>query len=356
MAGEKKFSSLLIHWYQEQKRALPWRETRDPYKIWLSEVILQQTRVNQGLPYYLKFVEKYPTVFDLASASEQEVLRLWQGLGYYSRARNLHLCSKTIVSDYNGIFPDNYKELLKLPGIGTYTAAAIASFAFSEAVPVVDGNVFRVLARHFGIDKDISAASSKIYFFDKASECIPENNPAVFNQAIMEFGALHCTPQKPKCDDCLLQKSCIAFNQQNQQAYPVKTQKGLIRKRYFYYIVFEKKGKLLLKQRGPKDIWQGLFDFYLIDTKRPTSFDSLCKVNPILKDLKMEEPSKIYKHVLSHQHLFARFLFVRLNANDLQNGLLQNDFDFYTKKQIEELPKPVLVSRYLEDRGFFKKL
>ncbi len=356
MTAEKIFSKLIIEWYEQHKRALPWRETHDPYKIWLSEIILQQTRVNQGLPYYLKFIEKYPTVFDLAAASEQEVLRLWQGLGYYSRARNLYSCSKYIVQSYNGIFPNNYNELLTLKGIGTYTAAAIASFAFAEAVPVVDGNVFRVLARHFGISNDISAPATKTIFIQKASECIPHGTPAIFNQAIMEFGALHCTPQSPNCDNCPIKRSCVAFSEESQNLYPVKTKKTVVRKRYFYYLVFEHKGKLLLKQRGPKDIWQGLFDFYLIESKRTISLENLKQSNTLLKNLPLEVPTKVYKHVLSHQHLFARFIYIRLNETDLkENEFNTNSLSFYSKKQIADLPKPVLVSRYLEDIGFFTK-
>jgi A/G-specific adenine glycosylase len=357
MAGEKKFSELIINWYQVNKRALPWRKTSDPYKIWLSEIILQQTRVNQGLPYYLNFIEKYPTVFDLAAASEQEVLRLWQGLGYYSRARNLHSCSKTIVEIHKGLFPSNYSALLKLKGIGSYTAAAIASFAFAEAVPVVDGNVFRVLARHFGIDKDISTAAGKEFFFKKASECIPPQQPAVFNQAIMEFGALNCTPQNPRCDDCVLKKSCVAFKEGNQSLFPVKTKKASVRTRYFYYFVIKKGSRFLMRERGPKDIWQGLYDFYLIETKRPTNVTKLAKSDTLLADLTVGKPSKPYKHILSHQHLFARFIPIEVESTNRKFINLANcGFNFYAQNQVDELPKPVLVSRYLADINFFTKL
>jgi A/G-specific adenine glycosylase len=356
MAGEKKFSGLLINWYEQHKRSLPWRETNDPYKIWLSEIILQQTRVNQGLPYFLKFIERYPTVFDLAAAKEQEVLRLWQGLGYYSRARNLHKCSTMIVESFKGKFPEKYEELIMLPGIGTYTAAAIASFAFKEAVPVVDGNVFRVLARHFGIDKDISISSTKDFFIAKARECISLKQPDIFNQAIMEFGALHCTPQNPNCVDCVLKKSCIAFRDGSQDLYPVKTKKTAVRKRYFYYFVLEMKGKFLLRERGPKDIWQGLFDFYLIESKRPTAVTKLVYIDTFLTAFEVGTPSKIYKHILSHQHLFARFVPVSLKPSDLLKATsVKKAFSFYSRKQIAELPKPVLVSRYLADIDFFTK-
>ncbi len=349
--NQKYFSTKIIEWYELHKRHLPWRDTSDAYMIWLSEIILQQTRVSQGLPYYLKFINQYPTIFDLAAAPEQEVLRLWQGLGYYSRARNLHRCSKTVVEKYKGFFPNTYKELLTLSGIGSYTAAAIASFAFAEVVPVVDGNVFRVLARHFGMETDISSASAKEIFMAKANELIPHHNPANFNQAIMEFGALHCLPQNPKCEACVLKKSCVAFAEGNQSLYPVKTKKIKIRKRYFYYFVIEQNKKLLMQKREGKDIWQGLFDFYLIETKRSTLLDKIIKEDVFLNRFSVGDSSSIYKHVLSHQVLFARFISVE--AKSIDKNLLKSDQQkFYSRKQIMELPKPVLVTKYLSDINF----
>src|SRR6185369_7763226 len=217
------FSSMIIDWYHANHRNLPWRATIDPYKIWLSEVMLQQTRVAQGLPYYERFVCSFPTVFDLAMATEQNVLRLWQGLGYYSRARNLHRCAKEVVEKFNGHFPNSFNELSKLPGIGDYTAAAIASIAFRQPVAVVDGNVYRVLARVFGIEKDITSGEGKKHFFSFANELINKERPDLFNQAVMEFGALHCVPKKPKCGECIFSKSCEA-NQRNLQAVlPIKS-------------------------------------------------------------------------------------------------------------------------------------
>ncbi|WP_161622743.1 A/G-specific adenine glycosylase [Cesiribacter andamanensis] len=201
----------LLDWYQRNQRDLPWRQTRDPYRIWLSEVILQQTRVQQGLPYYQRFVEKFPTVEALAAATQQEVLRLWQGLGYYSRARNLHACAQQVVAQWGGAFPQTYHLLLSLPGIGRYTAAAIASFAFKEAVPVVDGNVYRVLARLYADPTDIAKPQAFAHFFALAQQLIDPRQPDVFNQALMEFGALHCTPQKPLCLYCPLKEHCQAY-------------------------------------------------------------------------------------------------------------------------------------------------
>ena len=219
------FVNQLIRWYSHQKRDLPWRRTNNPYKIWLSEIILQQTRVNQGMPYYLNFVDKYPTVNDLAAAQEQEVLRLWQGLGYYSRARNLHSCAKMVVGEYDGQFPNKFEELLKLKGIGRYTAAAIASMAFNQVNAVVDGNVYRVLSRVFGLYDDIAETKSAKVFEKLANELIPKDQPGEFNQAIMDFGAIQCTPKSPACAICPLSDSCYAFNKGETEQLPVKTKK-----------------------------------------------------------------------------------------------------------------------------------
>src|SRR5690349_7153792 len=225
------FSEKVVKWYEKNKRDLPWRETRDPYKIWLSEIILQQTRVSQGMPYYLRFIEKFPTVAALASASEQEVLRLWQGLGYYTRARNLHKCAKKVATDYKSVFPYSFDELKKLPGIGDYTAAAIASIAYQEPVAVVDGNVFRVLSRVFGIETEINSPKGKKDFTQLANELISKKHPEKHNQAMMEFGALYCTPKNPSCTDCVFSSQCFAFKKNLQLVLPVKTKNKAARKR-----------------------------------------------------------------------------------------------------------------------------
>jgi len=279
------FSKKIISWYEENKRDLPWRHTRDPYKIWLSEIILQQTRIAQGLPYYNRFVESFPDIISLADAKEDRVLRLWQGLGYYSRARNLHACAKKVRDELGGIFPQSFQELKKLPGIGSYTAAAIASFAFHEPVAVVDGNVYRVLARVLGSDQDISSSEGKAFFYEKANELIDKRQPDIYNQALMEFGALHCTPQNPKCDSCIFVKSCFAYQNGMQGVLPVNAKKQSIRKRYFTYIVIEYRGRLFMKKRQHGDIWNGLYDFFLIESPRLSKPEKTLKENAALNRL-----------------------------------------------------------------------
>ncbi len=348
---QKNFSQKLLCWYTENKRELPWRNTKDPYKIWLSEIILQQTRVAQGLPYYLKFVERFPTVFSLAKAKEQEVLRLWQGLGYYSRARNLHHCAKEVVEKFQGKFPDNFLDLQKLRGIGSYTAAAIASISFREPVAVVDGNVFRVLSRVFGIDKDISDSKTKNFFFAFGNELISKEQPDEFNQAIMEFGATHCLPKNPLCRECIFQKQCIARAHDLQAVLPVKSKKQKIRKRYFYYFVIRKGKKILMRKRVEKDIWQGLFDFYLIESTKPKSIDKLLAENKSLNKIGVAEVSKVYKHVLSHQQLIARFVSV---SPITLSWVALKGFRLYSVNEIKKLPKPVLILQYLKDEGILE--
>ena len=266
MSPEHSFANQLVNWYNSNKRPLPWRETKDPYKIWLSEIILQQTRVSQGLPYYLKFMTEFPTIHDLAKANEQKVLSLWQGLGYYSRARNLHQCAIYISDKLGGKFPSSYLELLKLPGIGPYTAAAIASIAFGEAVPVVDGNVYRVLSRLFGIEADIGQSKNREIFYEHALQLIQNQDPDTFNQAMMEFGAMHCMPRNPLCEECFVSSECYANLHGKQESFPIKSKKIKVRKRYFNYIVFFFEDGLLMRERSEGDIWQGLNDFYCIES------------------------------------------------------------------------------------------
>jgi A/G-specific adenine glycosylase len=342
--GNRGFSKKIIQWYEENKRSLPWRQTTDPYKIWLSEIILQQTRVAQGLPYYNRFVETFPNVFSLAKAPQQQVLRLWQGLGYYSRARNLHTCAKTVVDDFGGKFPDSYQELKKLKGIGPYTAAAVASIAFKESVAVVDGNVFRVLSRVFGIEKDIASNEGKIFFSAKANELIPKVHPDLFNQAMMEFGALHCLPQNPKCDTCVFAKACVANQHDLQKVLPVKSKKLKVRNRYFYYFVIRHQNKILMKQREGKDIWQGLYDFYLVETRRNSKTEVLIKENILLKGSTKISESKIYRHILSHQKLMVRFVEMELPSTKTPASL---GLKWFTEKQVAKLPKPILIAKYL---------
>lgn len=352
------FAHTLITWYNRNKRPLPWRETKDPHAIWLSEIILQQTRVNQGLPYYFDFISTYPTVQDLAAASPDEVLRHWQGLGYYSRARNMHQTAKYITEEYDGIFPDNYQDLLKLKGIGPYTAAAIASFAFKEKVAVVDGNVFRVLARVFGLAENIASPAGKKAFQLLADSLIPADEPDTYNQAIMEFGAIQCTPFMPDCLFCPLQNACYAFQHGLVQVLPHKIKNKSSRLRYFHYLVFKFESQYYLKKRGKNDIWEGLYDFYLLTAEEQAALpleiiqQELTSLNPLLSYSKITEPLKTYKHTLTHQKITAKFYLIHLNSR-LTNKVMQaTGLAPYSILQIEQLPKAVLISKFLNEAVF----
>lgn len=344
------FSEKLAEWYLQHRRELPWRATKDPYKIWISEIILQQTRVSQGLPYYLKFINAFPTVNHLASAPEQKVLRLWQGLGYYTRARNLHKCAKEIVKDHKGIFPTSFDELKKLPGIGDYTAAAVASIAFKEPVAVVDGNVFRVLSRIFGIDKAINSPEGRKHFTTLANELIDVKDPDIHNQAVMEFGALHCVPKNPQCSSCIFQSTCFAYKNDMQDVLPVKISGKVSRKRYFHYFVVQKGKSLLMRKRDEKDIWQGLYDFYLVEKTKQVSIGKLIAQDEFLQKMNVElsslKTSASYKHILSHQVIQATFTVLKTSSN---TGLSAQKLKFFTLKKVADLPKPVLISRFLND-------
>lgn len=308
-----EFSEAIIAWYNKEKRDLPWRNTTDAYKIWLSEIILQQTRVAQGMPYYKKFISNYPTVNTLANAAQDDILKLWQGLGYYSRARNMHFAAKTIVNDYGGKFPSSYKEILKLKGVGKYTAAAIASIAFKEAVAVVDGNVYRVLARYFGIDTPIDTGKGQQLFFDLANELIPAKHPDIFNQAMMEFGALHCTPKKPNCEACIFVNSCKAYATKQVLSLPVKSKKVTVKNRYFNYLFFDKAQHTFIQQRDAGDIWQGLYEFPLVETEAEINTKKALTVETVYKDLTKEQDIKYIRkafkvtHKLSHRNIHTTF-------------------------------------------------
>jgi A/G-specific adenine glycosylase len=338
------FGHKLVTWYLNNHRKLPWRETKDPYSIWLSEIILQQTRVAQGRPYYEKFVSQHPNIQSFAAATEKEILHLWQGLGYYSRARNMHATAKTIVADYGGTFPETYKELLKLKGVGDYTASAIASFAFDEQTPVVDGNVFRVLSRYYGIEQDIAIPSTRKVFKEAASLSIPEGKAAVFNQAIMEFGAVQCTPIAPKCADCVLSDSCFAFRYAAQSRLPVKTKKTKIRERFLNYVVLRNDDKIALKERTERDIWKGLYDFFSVETAHAQSEWMQALPHSFSSNLPVLKAGPI-KHLLSHQHLHLSFWELTLPTNTV----LPAGFQWYTLQQTLELPKPLPVNVYLND-------
>lgn len=338
-------------WYVSHKRELPWRKSKDPYKIWLSEIILQQTRVAQGLPYYLKFVEAFPTVFHLANASEQEVLKLWQGLGYYSRARNLHATAIKVAQEYKGVFPKTFKELLALKGIGDYTASAIASICYDLPTAVVDGNVYRVLSRVYNIDTPINSAGGIKEFKALAQSLIDPKRPGQFNQAIMEFGARHCVPQNPDCGSCIFNNSCEAYLNDRVGQLPVKIKKQKIKNRYFNYVVpIDANDKTLLNKRSEKGIWQQLYEFPLVESTGPISKKVLqeeAAVYDLIATSPEAELTQYNKepivHKLSHQHIHANFWI--LTVPDLgKKGIFA--------RKIKEYPVPVLLERFIEDFGF----
>lgn len=343
------FSEEIVNWYKENKRVLPWRETRDPYKIWLSEIILQQTRVAQGLPYYIKFIEAYPTVFHLAGAPGEEVLKLWQGLGYYSRARNLHATARYVAATLNGIFPETYKELLKLKGIGDYTASAIASICFNEAAPVVDGNVYRVLARYFNIDIPVNSTRGVKYFKELAHTLISEKDPATYNQAIMEFGAVHCTPKSPLCIVCPLNNSCGALQNGKVDQLPVKLGKGKIKKRFFNYLVIFNRSHTYLQKRTGKDIWQNLYEFPLIETPGESKKEEIT-THPLFKELVQDNDFTVtlynrenIVHKLTHRHIHTKFWIIKVKG-ELQHGMAIADISGY--------PVPVLIANFIKTYNF----
>jgi len=340
------FSNLLIQWYLQNKRDLPWRNTTDPYQIWLSEIMLQQTRVAQGMPYFYAFTNAFPTVFDLAKAEEEQVLKLWQGLGYYSRARNLHKTAKYVAFELNGVFPSNYKDLLKLKGVGEYTAAAIASFSYNEAVPVVDGNVFRVLSRYFDIETDIALASAKREFAELAFELMPNDNAAVFNQAIMEFGALQCVPKSPDCNNCVFNNSCAALQKKKVAQLPVKSKKIKVRNRYFNYIMIADDDKnTLIQKRTSKGIWHNLYEFPLIETEKEEGYEFVS--NAIQSESFISNDIKSFRvcndksivHKLSHQHLHIKFW--KLDVK----GIIKNGIN---KESLIKYPFPIVIHNFIE--------
>ena len=340
------FANSLTRWYLKNKRDLPWRNTKDPYLIWLSEIMLQQTRVAQGTPYYYAFKEAFPSVFDLANASEEQVLKLWQGLGYYSRARNLHKTAQYVAVELNGEFPKTYNELLKLKGVGSYTAAAIASFSFNEDVPVVDGNVFRVLSRYFDIETDIASSSAKKEFTELAKELLPKNNSAVFNQAIMEFGALQCVPQNPNCNQCVLNSGCLALQKKKVQLLPIKSKKLKVTNRYFNYLVFSDTiNKTMIQKRSKKGIWHNLYEFPLIESLQVLESEDfqiqLHQQNFIDNGIiSFEEFNSISRvHKLSHQHLYIKFWKVNVD------GILNQGIDYDT---LLTFPFPIVLFNFIE--------
>ena len=342
----------LINWFAENRRDLPWRHNPTPYQVWLSEIILQQTRVNQGWDYYLRFVEKWPTVNDLANATEEEVLKMWQGLGYYSRARNLHQCAKQIVEQHGGQFPADFEKLKQLKGIGDYTAAAIASIAFDLPHAVVDGNVYRVLSRLFDIDTPININEGQTVFAKIADDLLNREQPGLHNQAMMEFGALQCTPKNPNCLLCPLQAQCLAFANQTVMQRPVKLQKLKVTTRYFNYLVFRIEGNVYLHKRSGNDIWKNLYDFPCIESENPMTVEEVIaseKFQQLIenKSFTIIKTSPTFTHKLTHRTIIAQFIEIKLEEKLLR--IETKELFLTPETDLGNFPIPRLIDLYLNN-------
>lgn len=348
-----KMHSELVQWFETHQRELPWRSHPTPYYVWLSEVILQQTRVSQGLDYFNRFVERWPSVNDLASASEEEVLKLWQGLGYYSRARNLHKCAKQVVRLYGGSIPCDYVKLLKLPGIGPYTAAAIASIAFGLPHAVVDGNVYRVLSRLFDIATPINSDEGIKTFATLADELLDRQQPGVHNQAMMELGALQCVPKNPDCLQCPLQAHCLAFDHHTVEERPVKEKRLKVRTRHFHYLVIRDSYQLYLHQRQSGDIWQSLYDFPCVESDHPMTLDEITEsveFKHLIRDKAFEvvHVSHPFTHQLTHQTLITTFFEIKIF--DFLPVIQENNILLVPENELGAYPIPKLIDNYLSSQ------
>lgn len=344
------FPTLLLKWNNQQNnRQMPWKGEKDPYKIWLSEIILQQTRVEQGLKYYQHFIKIFPDVHKLAKAPDEKIFKLWEGLGYYSRCRNLIATARFISNELKGEFPVSYKKINELKGVGPYTAAAIASFAYNLPYAVVDGNVFRVLARVFGIDKPIDSAAGKKYFSARAAEMLDKKQPGLYNQAIMDFGATVCKPATPDCTNCTFRKHCFAFTSNMISALPVKGKKATVSKRWFYYFVMEYKNEVVIKQRTEKDIWKDLYDFPVIEAKREMSKKKILN-HPALQgwlcdnDYEIKNITSLYRQQLSHQLITGRFITIAVK----QKVKLQHGWQLVKNERVKDFAFPQFVNQYLK--------
>ncbi|UEG53568.1 A/G-specific adenine glycosylase [Mucilaginibacter daejeonensis] len=345
------FAHELVQWYHTHKRDLPWRHTHDAYVIWLSEVILQQTRVEQGLPYFNRFLAQYPTVTHFANATEDEVLKLWQGLGYYSRGRNMLKTAQLVQEKYDGVFPTRYDDLIELKGIGEYTAAAIASFSANEAKAVLDGNVFRVLARYFGIAEPINSPKGKKLFQQLANEVLDHQEPGLHNQAMMEFGAMLCKPRNPACGICPVRLGCEAFKTNATTQLPVKLKTVKVKNRCFNYFLIIQEGRILMNKRTGNDIWNGLYDLPLIETDHLMPVPELMRSDGAIQlfgaDAQVNEVFAEQKHILTHQRLSIRF--IRLQNAPAQ---LLPDWFYATQQELENLALPKIIFLFLTN--FFK--
>lgn len=349
MPDKKYFTKELLRWNKrDNTRQMPWKNEKDPYKIWISEIILQQTRVNQGLEYYNRFIKRFPSVHDIALAKDDEVFKLWEGLGYYTRCRNIITSAKFISKELKGKFPDNYENILQLKGVGSYTASAIASFAYNLPYAVVDGNVFRVLSRYFGIKTPIDNPEGKKYYSTVANELLDKKNAGVYNQAIMDFGATICKPL-PLCNVCPLNIKCIAYLKGLTQVLPIKEKSIIKRNRWLYYFVVEYNNKLYVRKRTEKDIWQNLYEFILIETPRPFTIKKLIASQNFTAIFSKDEyniksQSQVYKQQLTHQTINGQFINITLKM-----PLRLGSYELKSPEKIKELPFPKFITTYLKD-------
>ncbi len=347
----EEYRKALTVWYNHNKRDLPWRNSKDPYKIWVSEIILQQTRVQQGMNYYFSFLERFPDIRSLAEAPEEDVLKVWQGLGYYSRARNMQHAAKTIINEHNGKFPNDYHSIRKLKGVGDYTAAAIASLSFNLPFAVVDGNVYRVLSRLFGISTPIDSSKGKKEFYELAQSLLDLKNPGEFNQAVMEFGAIRCLPAHPTCNDCPLSINCNAYLNKSVAAFPVKSKQVIQKERYLNFLYLYDSDNLFFEKRNDKDIWRNMYQFPLIETKHPTTAEELItgtgwadifrNLSPTIESV---FPEKI--HLLTHQRLHIRFITLSLDGLAVPDRLIR-----VSRADIARYPVPKPVETFLMEMG-----
>jgi A/G-specific adenine glycosylase len=349
MLNNTNFAALLYEWAAQNPRPMPWKGIKNPYFIWLSEVILQQTRVEQGLPYYLKFTTRFPTVKDLADAPADEVMKCWEGLGYYSRARNLHAAAKYVAYENEGVFPDTHEKILKMKGVGAYTAAAIASFAFDLPYAVVDGNVYRVLARIFGIETPIDSPKGQKEFQSLAQDLLDKKNAARYNQAMMDFGATHCTPKNPNCKNCIFQADCKAFLYQKIDILPVKAKKMKRRTRFFNYFVINDGKNIFLQQRKEKDIWQDLYEFPMLETTSLLEKDRLENIDFLKKNqIDAIKQSKVFKQELTHQTIIAQFFEISLK----QIFLTEKDHFLAIKEEnLKNFAFPKIIDLYVSEKN-----
>jgi A/G-specific adenine glycosylase len=355
---KRNFATILLKWNKEKNdRQMPWKGEDDPYKIWLSEIILQQTRVEQGMKYYANFINKFPDINKLARASDEKIFKMWEGLGYYTRCRNLIATARYISKECNGKFPDTYEGIKSLKGIGPYTAAAISSFAFKLPYAVVDGNVFRVLARVFGINKPVDTSEGKKHFASLADELLDKKNPDSYNQAIMDFGAVVCKAVSPVCSDCWFKKSCYAFLNNKVNALPLKKKKISIRKRWFYYLILELKNEMAIRQRKGKDIWQDLYEFPLIETANECGTNKILKMAEkqklvLKKGYKLSSVSPLFKQQLSHQLIAGRFLKLSVKKKPQLNNVWQ----WIMKNKFKKYSFPQFINQYLRHRTIVKRI